>query len=126
MRRLWGSLAVLALLVSLMLWNIRAVGEASAGLSETLRQAQDLAEAGDWSAAEKQTEQAFSQWQEQRLWLSIVLRMDDTSQVDSSFYEARALVRDKELKEYLPASRELVQHVEQLGEWERPSWENVL
>lgn len=126
MRRLWGSLAVLALLVGLMLWNIRAVGEASAGLCQTLRQAQNLAESGDWAAAEKQTEQAYTQWQEQRLWLSIVLRMDDTSQVDSSFHEARALVRDRELKDYLPASRELVQHVEQLGEWERPSWENVL
>lgn len=126
MRRLVISLGLLALLAGLGLWNCSCLERRAQFLADTLTQAQVLAEAGDWTAAEQSTRLAQQDWEQMSGYLSIVLCHSATDQVNAGFQQVLALLQWQEAPEYTAANQMLVAQVRHLSESEQPSWRNLL
>lgn len=126
MKRMTISLAILLLLAGLGLWNCRYLEHIATGIADSLSQAEQCAESGDWEAAERLTRKAQSDWDDANLYLYIVLRHDYTDEVDTGFREVLALIQWQETPEYASANGELLGQVLHFSEAEQLNWKNLL
>lgn len=126
MRRLVISLALLAALGGVGLWNSLALRSISQELLDTLAQAEAQAEAGNWAGAEALTRSAQERWESVSLYLYIVLRHDYTDEVNGSFASVLELIEWQETPEYAAGNGELMAQVEHFSEAEQLNWKNLL
>lgn len=126
MKRMTISLAILLLLTGLGVWNCRYLERISSGIADSLMQAEQRGEAGDWAEAERLTRKAQSDWNSANLYLYIVLRHDYTDEVDTGFREVLALIQWQETPEYASANGELLGQVLHFSEAEQLNWKNLL
>lgn len=126
MKRLWIAVAILVTLFSATLANSHFLSAFTLELSTLLTQAEALAEAGDWGAADRLTQIAMDDWHARDKYLYTVLRHSDTDAVHIAFREVMEFIRCEEGGEYSAANARLITQVELIAEMERFSLENLL
>ena len=85
MKRLWIAAALLLFLLGASLTNAWYAQDVTDGMRQQLRQAQTLAEQGDWARAEALTRQAYEDWQKHHFYFHTTMRHSDTDQVLRGF-----------------------------------------
>ena len=126
MKRAWiagGILAVMLLAAWGNSWFIRSF---AGSLSDSLAQAEALAEAGDWAEAGRLTQEAHERWDRASVYLCTVLRHSDTDQVDTSFHEVLEFIECQESGEYSSANAVLMEEIELVAEMEQLNLKNLL
>lgn len=125
MKRLYGALAAVLLIVVFMVWHIEAVQQETDLLVGTLQQAEQAAEAGDQSGALQLTRQAQAEWQRVESWFGVVLRMGDTDEVNDGFQKVLDYLSEGEWSDYRSSNRALMESVHYLSEVEQVRWSNI-
>lgn len=125
MKRLWIALALLAALLCGTLVHTWSLGGFTHGLTDSLEQAQGLAQADRWEEARAMTEDALDTWRGRDVYLHILLRHADTDQIYAGFQEVLALLESGEYGEYAAANARLVTQIGLLNEAEQLTLKNV-
>ena len=125
MKRLYGALAAVLLIVVFMVWHIQAVQRETALMVGTLQQAEQAAEAGDQSGALQLTQQAQAEWQRVESWFGVVLRMGDTDEVNDGLQKVLDCLSEGEWSDYRSSNRALMESVHYLSEVEQVRWSNI-
>ena len=126
MKRLWIAAALLLFLLGASLTNAWYAQNVTDGMRQRLREAQTLAEQGDWSRAESLTRQAYEDWQGHRFYFHTTMRHSDTDQVLRDFRSVLEYLQLQEPDQYNAANADLMAQLELLAEMEQPTVENVL
>lgn len=101
MKRLWIALALLAALLGGTLLHTWSLGGFTRGLTHSLEQAQDLAQADRWEEANSLTQEALQTWSARDVYLHVLLRHADTDQIYAGFQEVLALLESREYGDML-------------------------
>ena len=126
MRRLWISVALLALMLAGSLGNAWYARELTGGMEQRLRLAQQLAEQERWEEALELTQRVYEQWQGRHFYLHSTMRHSDTDQILRGFRTVLEYLRLQEPDQYNAANADLIPQLEPLAEMEQPSLGNVL
>lgn len=126
MKRLWISLAILALLFAAALGNSWYLGRLTGQLTGILSTAQQYGETEHWAQARRETEQAEQLWHRAEGYLYTVLRHDETDAVASGFREVKELLEWQEEAEYTSANARLIENIRLLSEMEKLNLQNLL
>ena len=126
MKRLWIALALLAALLGGTLLHTWSLGGFTPGLTHSLEQAQDLAQADRWEEANSLPQEAFQPWSDRDVYLHVLLRHAATDQIYEGFQEVLALLESREYGEYAAANARLVTQIALLSEAEQLTLKNVL
>ncbi|HPE16683.1 MAG TPA: DUF4363 family protein [Oscillospiraceae bacterium] len=126
MKRLWISLAILALVFAVSYLNTLGIAHITDQLVSMLEEAEALAPT-DHDAALEKTEEAFQLWQDSAGYLYTVLFHSDSDQVRVLFAETLEYLRSNETGgEYAACSAALRAQIELLSEMEELSLTNIL
>ena len=90
MKRMWISLALLALVFAAAIGNTFYLERLCDQLSSLLTQAEAQGEAEDWEKALELTRQAEALWDRHNMYLHVTLRHTDTDDVFSPFKRLRS------------------------------------
>ena len=126
MKRLWIAAALLLFLLGASLTNAWYAQNVTDGMRERLRQAQTLAEQGDWARAEALTRQAYEDWQGLHFYFHTTMRHSDTDLVLRGFRSVLEYLQLQEPDQYNAANADLMAQLELLAEMEQPTVVNVL
>ncbi|MEG1858178.1 MAG: DUF4363 family protein [Pseudoflavonifractor sp.] len=126
MKRFYIALLLLAALFSATLYNAHFLNTLTSQLTDLLAQAELAAEAQQWGDAEELTQHANHLWQEHTMYLHILLRHNDTDDVNLGFREVQALILKQDAADYTAANARLMVEIELLYEAEQLSLRNVL
>lgn len=126
MKRLSIAVGILLAVFAATLYNAHYLNTFTSGLSTLLTQAEERAEAGDWSGAAETTSQASEEWEARAMYLHIMLRHADTDDVNIGFREVEEFIQQKESGEYSAANARLIAEIGLLYEAEQLSLKNVL
>ncbi len=126
MKRLWISLAALALIFCATLWNTARVTAVTDSISSKLEDAESAVTQGDWRRATVLTESAQQEWERVDRYFSVVLRHADTDDVTTTFQEVQGFLQWEAEAEYTSANSALVEKVRHLSEVETLTWNNLL
>ena len=126
MRRLFAAAGLLLAILAGCLWNGWYMERFTAGLADSLGQAQQAVQAGDWAGAEALTRRAYEEWEGRELYLHIVTRHGDADQILRSFRSVLQYLSIQELDQYIAANGDLMSQLELLAEMERAALGNVL
>ena len=126
MKRFWLSFGVLVIMLSAALGNAVYVDTVADSVTGGLREAEELADRGEWGQARELTRQSFGRWEDCRTYLHIVSRHSDLDEILVSFRAVLQYLELEEMDQYAAENRELVTHIELLAEMEQPDWLNVL
>ena len=126
MKRLWIAAALLLFLLGASLTNAWYAQNVTDGMRQRLREAQTLAEQGEWSRAESLTRQAYEDWQGRRFYFHPTMRHSDTDQVLRDFRSVLEYLQLQEPDQYNAANADLMAQLELLAEMEQPTVVNVL
>ncbi len=125
MRRLFGTLGAILLMLGLTLFHIETVDRETERLLSLLAQTNQAVEALDWSQAQASMDAAEGEWQRVEQWFGMVLRMGDTEEVDKGFQEVRECLRRERRTAFRSSSAALMDRLEQLSEGEQLTWANL-
>ncbi|MEG0765257.1 MAG: DUF4363 family protein [Pseudoflavonifractor sp.] len=126
MKRLIVALLLLAGIFTATLYNARHLSMLTEHLNAQLAQAEISVSTDQWGDAEELTCRAYHDWQAQSLYLHILLRHNDTDDVNIGFEELRALILQQDAADYAAASARLQMKIALLYEAEQLSLRNVL
>lgn len=126
MKRLWISLAALALIFCATLWNTARVTAVTDSISSKLEDAEAAVTQGDWRRAAVLTESAQQEWERVDRYFSVVLRHADTDDVTTTFQEVQGFLQWEAEAEYTSVNSALVEKVKHLSEVETLTWNNLL
>lgn len=126
MKRAWIAGGLLTLMVLASWGNARLIRSFTCSLSDSLAQAERMAEAGDWSGAGQITQDAHARWDRASDYLCTVLRHSDTDQVDLHFHEVLELIQCQEAGEYSSANAVLMEQIGLVAEMEKLNLKNLL
>ena len=126
MKRAWIAGGILAVMLAASWMNAQFIRSFTASLSETLRQAEVLAEAGNWDRAGQLTRSAHQRWDDASPYLCTVLRHSDTDEVDVIFHEVLEFIECREDGEYSSANATLVEQIGLISEMEKLNLKNLL
>lgn len=126
MKRLWISLAALALIFCATLWNTARVTAVTDSISSKLEEAESAVTQGDWRRATVLTESAQQEWERVDRYFSVVLRHADTDDVTTTFQEVQGFLQWEAEAEYTSVNSALVEKVKHLSEVETLTWNNLL
>ncbi|MEA4933433.1 MAG: DUF4363 family protein [Lawsonibacter sp.] len=126
MKRLWGAVALLVLLLAASLVNGWYVQSLTGRMSERLEQAQKLTREEQWDQAGKITHQVYDDWQDHHFYFHTVMRHSDTDQILRSFDTVIQYMEFQEMDQYAAANADLVAQLGLLAEMEQASLVNVL
>lgn len=126
MKRLWFASAILAALLLSALINAWYVQSLADRLAEDLIQSQIMAQAGQWTQAEQQTQAVYQRWQDNHFYLHTVMRHSDTDQILRSFQGVLQYLSIREWDQYTAANADLITQIQLLAEMEQASLVNVL
>jgi len=125
-KRLWIACAILLAVFAATLCNTSYLAQFTGRLTDTLAQAEQRAEAGDWEGAERSTRQALEEWDSHTAYLHILLRHTDVDEINVGFREVLEFIQCREEGEYSAANECLMVRIGLLYEAEQLSVKNVL
>lgn len=126
MKRLIAAGGILLLLLGITLLNGWYLDGLTRQATQTLTQAQALAQQDRWAEATCTTEDLYTDWQTHAFYFHATMCHSDIDQIQRSFQTVLQYLTLKELSPYTAANVDLVMQIELLGEMERPSLDNVL
>ena len=126
MKRLFATIAILALMLGGSLYNAWFAQSLADSLTVRLEWAQDLARQSQWDQAAHLTRQVYQDWQKHHFYLHTVMRHSDTDQILRSFQCVLQYLDIRELDQYAAANADLVSQIQLLAEMEQASLVNVL
>lgn len=126
MRRLWFSVALLAVIFGAAVGNSLYLKSLTETLTSLLAAAEEAAGDGDWDGATELTLDALSHWQERELYLYTTLRHSDTDEVYTCFREVEGFLSTREPQEYAASNARLIARLELLQEMEHLDLKNLL
>ena len=119
-------LAVLGVILAFALWNSRCVTAETDRWREQLRQADILAQAGEWERAAAALSDSYGDWSARQTYLHIVAEHDAIDGAESMYRRAMAFAATEELSEFRAELADLRDQLRLLAEMERFSIKNVL
>ena len=119
-------LAVLGVILAFALWNSRCVTAETDHWREQLRQADILAQAGEWERAAAALSDSYGDWSARQTYLHIVAEHDAIDGAESMYRRAMAFAATEELSEFRAELADLRDQLRLLAEMERFSIGNVL
>ena len=119
-------LAVLGVILAFALWNSRCVTAETDHWREQLRQADILAQAGEWERAAAALSDSYGDWAARQTYLHIVAEHDAIDGAESMYRRAMAFAATEELSEFRAELADLRDQLRLLSEMERFSVKNVL
>ena len=119
-------LAVLGVILAFALWNSRCVTAETDRWREQLRQADILAQAGEWERAAAALSDSYGDWAARQTYLHIVAEHDAIDGAESMYRRAMAFAATEELSEFRAELADLRDQVRLLAEMEEFSIGNVL
>ena len=118
MKRLWFIPILLAMILTISLWSMAAIGSAADTTSEIIDQIVQAAEHNDREQAAKLTQQLEEEWQDACKLLGFFLYRGELDEIATKISQLRALAISGELDDCIVESRECVRLVEHLKERE--------
>lgn len=119
-------LAVLGVILAFALWNSRCVTAETDRWREQLRQADILAQAGEWERAAAALSDSYGDWSARQTYLHIVAEHDAIDGAESMYRRAMAFAATEELSEFRAELADLRDQLRLLAEMEEFSIGNVL
>ena len=119
-------LAVLGVILAFALWNSRCVTAETDRWREQLRQAELLAQAGEWERAATALSDSYGDWAARQTYLHIVAEHDAIDGAESMYRRAMAFAATEELSEFRAELADLRDQLRLLAEMEEFSIGNVL
>ena len=119
-------LAVLGVILAFALWNSRCVTAETDHWWEQLRQAELLAQAGEWERAAAALSDSYGDWAARQTYLHIVAEHDAIDGAESMYRRAMAFAATEELSEFRAELADLRDQLRLLAEMEEFSIGNVL
>ena len=119
-------LAVLGVILAFALWNSRGVTAETDRWREQLRQAELLAQAGEWERAAVALSDSYGDWAARQTYLHIVAEHDAIDGAESMYRRAMAFAATEELSEFRAELADLRDQLRLLAEMEKFSIGNVL
>ena len=119
-------LAVLGVILAFALWNSRCVTAETDHWREQLRQAELLAQAGEWERAAAALSDSYGDWSARQTYLHIVAEHDAIDGAESMYRRAMAFAATEELSEFRAELADLRDQLRLLAEMEKFSIGNVL
>ena len=119
-------LAVLGVSLAFALWNSRCVTAETDHWREQLRQADILAQAGEWERAAAALSDSYGDWSARQTYLHIVAEHDAIDGAESMYRRAMAFAATEELSEFRAELADLRDQLRLLAEMEEFSIGNVL
>ena len=119
-------LAVLGVILAFALWNSRCVTAETDRWREQLRQAELLAQAGEWERAAAALSDSYGDWSARQTYLHIVAEHDAIDGAESMYRRAMAFAATEELSEFRAELADLRDQLRLLAEMEEFSIGNVL
>ena len=119
-------LAVLGVILAFALWNSRCVTAETDRWREQLRQAELLAQAGEWERAAVALSDSYGDWAARQTYLHIVAEHDAIDGAESMYRRAMAFAATEELSEFRAELADLRDQLRLLAEMEKFSIGNVL
>ena len=119
-------LAVLGVILAFALWNSRCVTAETDHWREQLRQADILAQAGEWERAAAALSDSYGDWSARQTYLHIVAEHDAIDGAESIYRRAMAFAATEELSEFRAELADLRDQLRLLAEMEEFSIGNVL
>ena len=119
-------LAVLGVILAFALWNSRCVTAETDHWREQLRQADILAQAGEWERAAAALSDSYGDWSARQTYLHIVAEHDAIDGAESMYRRAMAFAATEELSEFRAELADLRDQLRLLAELEEFSIGNVL
>ena len=125
MKRLWLATSLLLLLLSVSLLNGKVSKDLADDLTEQLTQAQHLARDNQWDSARALTHLAYTRWQDNHIYLHIIMRHSDTDEILRTFYSVQEYLALEETDQYVAANADLIAQITLLAEMEQATLANV-
>ena len=119
-------LAVLGVILAFALWNSRCVTAETDRWREQLRQAELLAQAGEWERAAAALSDSYGDWAARQTYLHIGAEHDAIDGAESMYRRAMAFAATEELSEFRAELADLRDQLRLLAEMEEFSIGNVL
>ena len=118
-------LAVLGVILAFALWNSRCVTAETDHWREQLRQAELLAQAGEWERAAAALSDSYGDWAARQTYLHIVAEHDAIDGAESMYRRAMAFAATEELSEFRAELADLRDQLRLLADMEKFSIGNV-
>lgn len=126
MKRIWISLALLAVMLAGALGNSFYLTSLTDRWVGVLQQGQYAAMEGNIAAGTEALDQVTKQWKQREGYLYIVLRHDETDSIAVQLQQVRQLLIKEEWGEYAAANAALTEQIRLLAEMERFNLKNLL
>ena len=120
------SLAILAAVLALCLWNGAAMTADTARWRDQLLHTDALAQSEDWAAAAEALAESYRDWAQSQAYLHIVARHDAVDDAEAMYRRAAAFAATRELTEFRAEIADLRDQLRLLAEMERLDIKNVL
>ena len=126
MKREWVAGALLVLLFLASLVNIACLDRLIAAIEEDIGRAQQLAEGGDFSAAEEALDTAIAHWIAANSYTHIFIRHPEIDSTSDAFYELKELLAEENAEGFPSAFDKLNYHLNSIDEMEHIRLGSVL
>ena len=120
------SMAILAAVLALCLWNGAAMTADTARWRDQLLHTDALAQSEDWAAAAEALAESYRDWAQSQAYLHIVARHDAVDDAEAMYRRAAAFAATRELTEFRAEIADLRDQLRLLAEMERLDIQNVL
>ena len=126
MKKLLPPLLVLGALLAFALWNSAAMEARTGRWQDQLRQADALAQSGDWAAAEAALAESYADWSGSQTYLHIVTEHDAVDDAEAMYRRSMAFAAAREDSEFRAELADLTDQLRLLAEMETGSIRNIL
>lgn len=126
MKRLWLGVGILAALLAASVWVMADAQSRADRVCQSLNQAMEAAQAGDWELVAQKTAAAQTQWE--KSWDGWAALSDHTvlDQIDAGFAKLVVYGKDGYKTDFGAQCAALIRQVEALGEGHRLNWRNLM
>lgn len=125
MRRFYGALTVLLVLLALSLYNGYYAKQLTSQIASELTKAQEYAASDQWDLAATHTKTAHELWDAHDFYLHVSMRHTDTDNILLSLQAVEEAIALEEADQYRTSNAQLITQLQLLAEMEAPSLQNI-
>lgn len=125
MRRIYGALSILSVLLILSLYNGYYAKKLTSQIASELTKAQEYAASEQWDLAATHTQTAHELWDAHDFYLHVSMRHTDTDNILLSLQAVEEAIALEEADQYRTSNAQLITQLQLLAEMEAPSLQNI-
>ena len=118
--------ALLAAILAFCLWNSAAMTDCTTRWQAQLKEADRLAQSGDWAGAASAIREGYADWSARQTYLHIVTNHDAVDGAEAMYHRSLAFAQSREDSELRAELADLRDQLRLLAEMEEFSVKNVL